>query len=408
MKANYPLFHWQLVIALGDLIFAQEIKEHARTLGARVTLSLDLKSFKPSKQLETLTVILVSPHSINDPLVGNAIENGICEVKEITPSYALLLLVVGLQAEIALPSNWRELPIICVDDLTANTNEKYDKLFRALNILTGEVVFFDDNVETNLFKGKIMRHHNRLFEATLIFSKAANRWPQNYTAWFNLGVAYSLASDDQWLAVDAFKHALMLEPESLKSWFWLASRYKELGESKEARFAYLRTLELDDKFNLLTGEERADILNFDLRDYSKALDAYDRVKKEYPDEMFMFYDIANIYLHLSRYEEAIEAYNKYLVEYPDDGRALYNKAWALKSIGHINEAIKTALLAIDALRGDNPIHIDELADCYQLYGNLLMQINHFEGACEAFEQSLQLVPYDELTKKLYEESLKKI
>ena len=190
-------------------------------------------------------------------------------------------------------------------------------------------------------------------------------------------------------ALAAFDHALALEPGAVNAWSWQGSLLKELGRLAESQAAYERALACDTA-GILSWEERARMLHYELQRYEEALVAYEQVARQYPEEVFMSFGMGLVLGLLGRAEEALAAYDRFLAHYPEDGDALYNQAKLYEQLDWDEEALHALDQAQRAYAAKEAADPNDLADVWHNRAVILRKRDRLVEALQAVDQALAL------------------
>ena len=84
----------------------------------------------------------------------------------------------------------------------------------------------------------------KLGEAKPVLEKAVKDEPGDAHAWFNLGLYYRNASDEE-AALEAFRRVTEIDPNDADSWYFLGATYAQLKKFPEAIAAFEHALKID-------------------------------------------------------------------------------------------------------------------------------------------------------------------
>lgn len=161
---------------------------------------------------------------------------------------------------------------------------------------------FDDlSLEALLARGDMLWKQGQEAEAIACCEVATQRAPSSFIAWYKLGARLGWTPGRHEDAITAFEHALSIESHSAHAWEWLASLLEKVERVEEAKHAYEQVLACgNERYPVLEG--RAHILHYELERYAEALDAYEQIVQEYPNEVFMYLGMGEALCALGRYE----------------------------------------------------------------------------------------------------------
>lgn len=149
--------------------------------------------------------------------------------------------------------------------------------------------------------------------------------PQDAAGYFARGVdLYKQDRDRE--ALEAFRQAVVLDPEYAEAYYKLGLTYAVTGQKKEADEAYEKAVDLFEKkvkkdpkdadalYNLADAYAKTD-------DYQKSAEAYRRAARLREPDASTYYDIGIVYNKLAKYQEATDAFKKAVELDPNDYQA---------------------------------------------------------------------------------------
>src|SRR5260221_3682373 len=307
------------------------------------------------------------------------------------PAIVLLVLAGPIDGDKDWP--WlRELPCIAAPDGHPLPAEDATlQVLQSLGFTTSALPRKQTSQESMLLQGKVLWRVGKQEDAIATVRTVVEQAPTSFRGWYTLGASLGGMPGRQEEALAACERALALEPGAVKAWSWEGSLLKALGRWVESRAAYERALASDTEY-ILSWEERARILDHELQHFEEALAAYEQVAREYPDEVFMAFDIGNMLGRLGRKEDALAAYDRYLSRYPEDGDAWYNKAVFLKQLDRDEEALHCLDQALRADEADEETDPQDRADVWYQRAVVLRKLGRLEEAKQAFDQAEALAP----------------
>jgi tetratricopeptide (TPR) repeat protein len=183
-------------------------------------------------------------------------------------------------------------------------------------------------------------------------------------------------------AVDAFQHALALEPDYAPAHNSLGSVLRQQGHHDEAIAQLEAALRLqpafdDARFNL--GNARAD-----RGDWAGAIAEYEALVRRRPDAVDVQSNLGIALASANRAGEAVEHFRAAATLAPQDAKAHYNLGHALLMRGDSNEAVEHLARALQIDPGDATAH-DELGSAY-------LARQDFANAEREFRESVRLTP----------------
>ncbi len=161
--------------------------------------------------------------------------------------------------------------------------------------------------------------------------------PINAEAWNNLGNAYCKLNryDD---AIDAFRHALRINPKYAEAWNNLGDTYRKLNRYDGAIDAFRRALHINPKY--AAAWNNLGVAYGELKHHNDAIEAFSQALRINPDDVDVWYNLGISCGDLNRYKDAIEAYHQVLYINPEDADAWYNLGVAYGELKHHNDAIE--------------------------------------------------------------------
>ena len=123
-------------------------------------------------------------------------------------------------------------------------------------------------------------------------------------------------------AIEAFKRAVQLAPDSEESHYRLGLAYGSLGRYKEAVEAYNRAVRINPDYAAVYQNLGHAYSN--LSQYSKAITAFRKAIQFAPDDVQTYFALGNAYFDSGKAEKAILTYEAAIQRKPDDPYAYYN------------------------------------------------------------------------------------
>src|SRR6266852_3777633 len=253
---------------------------------------------------------------------------------------------------------------------------------------------------------------DRVAEAKSKIQEELQQNPANAEAYDLLGVI-SVSEKDYAGALEAFQHALKLEPNSTRARNNLGLVLLAQGAPAKAilRFQRVRPANLEAKFNLtraylqagrtaeglkaateLSGENKDNVqLHFTLgvllaeeKQYRAAQLELEKANALQPETFEILYNLGQVYLRASEYPKAELALNRTLKVKPDSPEALY-------LLAQVYSDQKKSVDALDLLVRAHK-RAPQNADVIFLLARVSMGQNYFEDAIPLLESGLQIAP----------------
>ncbi|MGC8745479.1 MAG: tetratricopeptide repeat protein [Candidatus Saccharicenans sp.] len=228
------------------------------------------------------------------------------------------------------------------------------------------------------------------YEELQDFPKAAENYqkyvqsqPQNpWSGWLKLAQAYqnSKAIDQ---AILAYKEAIKLKPDDIKSYYSLGQLLAAAGQYAEAEAAFKKLIEINPK-DAVTYYNQIIQMYDRAGDYEKAIEAVKKIIEINPKNEVAIYNLAIMYFKLNKLEEAVKALNDCLALKNDYTYAWYNLGLVYNKMNKHPEAVE-AFKKYNSLAPDDP-------NGWLNIGLEYMLMKNFEKALPYLEKSVQLKP----------------
>ena len=161
--------------------------------------------------------------------------------------------------------------------------------------------------------------------------------PENYSTWYNLGLAYdNLKRYND--AIEAYRQALRINPEDALTWTNLGAAYCDLKRYNDAMDASRQALRIDPEYAIAWNNRGTVYAN--LKRHSDAVEAYRQALRLDPEYADAWNNLGITYHDLKRYNDAIEAYRQALRINPEDAHAWTNLGAAYYDLKRYNDAIE--------------------------------------------------------------------
>jgi len=335
-------------------------------------------------------IMLLSPAALRSPKFRSFLYRAWYHQAHIDPPAILLLVLVAPPEGIEDVPWLKELPLIATSDgHPYGPEEAIKQTLKALGMMPADPPPVDFSSEALLLQAKVLWRVGKAGEALTSLQMIVKKSPASFRGWYSLGALLGTMPGREEDALAAFEQALILEPDAVNAWGWKAELLKQLNRSREARAAYECALACDTK-RILSWEDRAWILRYELERYDEALLAYEQIARQYPEETFIYFDMGEVLDKQGRFEEAIAAYNNHISRHPEDGDALYNRARALGELNRYEEALSSLGQAIHAYEADSATDRLELADAWHNQAVALYELDRCAEAISAVDRTLEI------------------
>ena len=189
-------------------------------------------------------------------------------------------------------------------------------------------------------------------------------------------------------AVEHFESSIKEDPNFALAYSELSKTYAHLGEDNDAEQASRRAVEISDQ---LPEQERYRIQASHyqiLRDYPKAIEAYENLAKVSPNDTDVLFNLGQLYEHSSEYDKARDEFSRLLTLDPKDvaalleiGRVEIESGNAQKGLEYLTRA---EALAIES--GND----EQRSEILQAMGGAYAVLNKREEAIRNYQQSLEI------------------
>lgn len=194
-----------------------------------------------------------------------------------------------------------------------------------------------ESADDLIARGKALSAQKRYADAIPLFERATQLAPDNFDAWFNLGLARNEAHQ-YGKDIEAYDRALALKPNDAAIWYNKGIALYDLKRLDEALAVYERALALDPNY-ALAWDGKGTVL-YELKRLDESLAAYECALARDPNFAFALHNKGFILSELKRHDEALAAYDRALAlglgQY--ESFAWENKATALRALGREAEA----------------------------------------------------------------------
>lgn len=154
--------------------------------------------------------------------------------------------------------------------------------------------------------------------------------PNSDMAWWSLGIVYGNTKQNP-LAINAYQHALRINPEFASGWMSLGSAYYNTKQYSQAINAYQQALRINSEdaiawFNL-------GLIYVAIKQDFQAISALEQGIRISPEFADAWYALGNAYSDIKQYSQAINAYQQALRINSEDASAWNNLGLAYYDIG---------------------------------------------------------------------------
>ena len=189
-------------------------------------------------------------------------------------------------------------------------------------------------------------------------------------------------------AVPRFQASTQEDPNFALAYSELGRTYAHLGQDNDAEQASRKAVELSDslpaqeKYLIQAGHYQI------LRDYPKAIEAYENLAKVSPSNTDVLFDLGQLYEHSGQYDKARDELSKVLTLDP-------KHAPALLEIGRVEINSGNAQKGLEYLTRAQPMAIEsgndeQRSDILQATGGAYEELNKHEDAIRNYQDSLEI------------------
>jgi superkiller protein 3 len=221
--------------------------------------------------------------------------------------------------------------------------------------------------------------------------KQACRYAPDYLA---ARLAIASACTEKGLPAEAMEHlriAWQTHPGETPVLLAMGYCHEKLGQAEKAAECYRDVIARDEK--LLVARERLAALAVFLNHPDEAIDQYEALRKERPEDSWVRSALAHLYYRAGRHGEAIREFETAIAMEPENWALVDDEVEALAADGHVREAIER----LHGLIEEQGPFADLLVRLADLYG----RVGDDEAATTHYQRALDIQPtYIEAAVKL--------
>jgi len=294
-----------------------------------------------------------------------------------------------------------------------------NKLEEASKLATKASALHPTDVDLNILLGKIHSSKKEESQAISSYKKAIDADPSNEEATTLLSREYSTTGQVQ-EAIRVLKELIEANPNAISAYFYLGSIYAtQLKDYPRALAAYEQVLDFDSD-NTKAMEIIAEIY-LAQKNYSKALENFLKLKEMVPDDLTLRVRVALLYYQMKDLPKALHEFEQILLENPKADRVLYYLGLLETEKGDNNSALRyfgqmpnnsefyqeAVIRQIVLLRNYNKLDaairvVEEaiaqkplLPDFYDILSSLYSLKKEYPQAISALKQGLSRLPKNE-------------
>lgn len=170
-----------------------------------------------------------------------------------------------------------------------------------------------------------------------------NEHPDDHRVYTAMGM--TVAHDDEKKAIAFFEKATKMNPDDFKAWFNLGLIYEEAESFEKATKAYKNAVRINPMFAMAQNN-----LGYSYKErhfYAYAVEHYRKAIELRPDIPGFYYNIGNAYTHEEKIDAAFEAYKKAIELDPKFAKAHYNMARTYLRKDRVRDAIEEFKLYVE-------------------------------------------------------------
>jgi len=293
---------------------------------------------------------------------------------------------------------------------------EFDNRFtEALDWIEESLPQVDELYEILAVKARILKRIGRIEESLLVSEFLIERYPHDFAGYTLRSNAHFLLGDNEKAMADA-QLAVTMDPDNPNSYLARAFVLLQIGNYKDALVDFEKTLELDPlRYDAMRGQGKC--LSMLGHDFA-ALESFQRLRRTYPDDPEVYYEIADV-LFAAGYlddcekacRECLRLDSSFVSAYvilgmiamrrneDDKARHLLNKAVAMEPdnpfalnelsyLSHLDGDEDRAIELVNRAIAESPDYADALCN----KGIIHYFRSEFDQANQVFEQTLRLMP----------------
>ena len=178
-------------------------------------------------------------------------------------------------------------------------------------------------------------------------------------------------------AVTELNSVYMRQPSNTMALYALGHCYERLGDEAQAAEFYQDCLKFKNYLQL--PRQRLAAIYLKNGQLEKAINEYELLKREYPDDIATLTTLGQLYIAVAKYEQAVEIFNTAILIHPDNFNDENDQIQQLIQAGNLDEALDK----IDEQLESEPERADlhaKKADCFAMLGSTSQAIAHYQQA----------------------------
>ena len=183
-------------------------------------------------------------------------------------------------------------------------------------------------------------------------------------------------------AMEEFRSAIELNPNSEEALFNLADAQKELGNYGSAVSNYIAVISLNPKN--AEAHHNKGVAELHLNESNQAIQSFDKALRINPTMGSAYGNRANAYLQLQELETALKDFDKLIQFFPDLAAGYHSRGVVLGKLYEFDRAIKDLKKAIDL----RPKH----SEAHNSLGQLMQDLHRYDKALGHYDRAIKLNP----------------
>jgi len=157
--------------------------------------------------------------------------------------------------------------------------------------------------------------------------------------------AICLSKSQLQAAIEELNSVYLRQPNNTMALYALGHCYERLGKESQATEFYQDCLKF--KNYLLLPRQRLAAIYFKNHQFEKAIQEYELLKNEYPDDVSTLVTLGHLYIANAQYEPAVETFNTAILIHPDNFNTENDDIDQLIADGQLDEALEQVERLLD-------------------------------------------------------------
>jgi len=187
-------------------------------------------------------------------------------------------------------------------------------------------------------------------------------------------------------AITELNSVYMHQPSNTMALYALGHCYERLGNETQAVEFYQDCLKF--KNHLQLPRYRLAAIYFKNWQLEKAINEYELLKREHPDDIATLTTLGQLYIAVAKYEQAVEIFNTAILIHPDNFNDETDETQQLIQAGNLDEALDKLDEQLESSPERADLHTKK-ADCFAMLGSTLQAIAHYQQSLRIRPDSLE-------------------